>query len=103
MYICTYLPDCISSILFHKARKVSTQTLILYVCELFFQTLEDIRFKVMSEKINSVLHDDTHYEKGALNMRTQRCFAIRSGMNGMLKAVNYNTCSRYVRIIHVGQ
>ena len=37
----------------------------------------------MFEKLCSILHDDTHYEKGALNMRTQRCFAIRSGMNGM--------------------
>lgn len=47
------------------------------------QTLEDVRFQAVLEKINSVLHDDTHYEKGALNMRTQRCFAIRSGMNGI--------------------
>lgn len=50
----------------------------------FSATLEDVRFVEMAKKIQSVLHDDTHYEKNTLNMRTQRCFAIRSGMNGLL-------------------
>ena len=58
----------------HKSRMMACNTV---------QTLEDGRFQAMLEKVCSILHDDTHYEKGALNMRTQRCFAIRSGMNGM--------------------
>lgn len=37
----------------------------------------------MTAKIQSVLHEDTHYQKSALDMRTQRCFAIRSGLNGI--------------------
>ena len=37
----------------------------------------------MMRKIASVIHEDTHYQKSSLSMRTQRCFAIRSGMNGM--------------------
>ena len=51
---------------------------------LFFQTLQDVRFSEMCKKISNVLHEDTHYEKSSLNMRTQRCFAVRSGMNGIL-------------------
>lgn len=30
------------------------------------------------------MHEDTHYTKGALNFRIQKCFAIRPGINGML-------------------
>ena len=29
------------------------------------------------EKIQEVIHDDTRYQKGALNMRTQKCFAVK--------------------------
>lgn len=55
----------------------------IYINLISLQTLEDPRFQTVLEKINSVVHDDTHYEKGALNMRTQKCFAVRSGMNGI--------------------
>ncbi|CAI8042288.1 MutS protein homolog 4 [Geodia barretti] len=43
--------------------------------------LQDNRLRQMHEKISLVLHDDTQYEKCSLNMKTQRCFAVRSGMN----------------------
>ena len=65
------------------------------------QTLEDVRFKTMSEKINSVLHDDTRFEKGALNMRTQRCFAIRSGMNGNRLITHFNAVLSSVVCMYV--
>lgn len=29
------------------------------------------------EKIGEVIHDDTRYQKGTLNMRTQKCFAVK--------------------------
>ena len=29
------------------------------------------------EKIGQVIHDDTRYQKGTLNMRTQKCFAVK--------------------------
>ena len=29
------------------------------------------------EKIREVIHDDTRYQKGTLNMRTQKCFAVK--------------------------
>ena len=41
------------------------------------QTLGDPRFKVIIEKIGEVIHDDTRYQKGTLNMRTQKCFAVK--------------------------
>ena len=31
-----------------------------------------------------VVHDDTRYSKGTLNTRTQKCFAVKPGINGML-------------------
>ena len=30
-----------------------------------------------------MVHDDTHYQKGTLNMRTQKCFAIKPKINGI--------------------
>lgn len=41
------------------------------------QTLGDPRFKAIIEKIQEVIHDDTRYQKGTLNMRTQKCFAVK--------------------------
>ena len=49
------------------------------------QVLDDPRFGIILSKINSVVHDDTHYQKGALNIRTQKCFCIKSGINGNQK------------------
>ena len=41
------------------------------------QTLGDPRFKMIIKKIGEVIHDDTRYQKGTLNMRTQKCFAVK--------------------------
>lgn len=43
------------------------------------QTLSDPRFKKIMEEIQKVIHDDTRYQKGTMNMRTQKCFAIKVG------------------------
>ncbi|KXJ20920.1 MutS protein-like 4 [Exaiptasia diaphana] len=43
----------------------------------YFESLNDPRYKSISEKIQAVIHDDTRYQKGALNMRTQKCFAVK--------------------------
>ncbi|KAJ8319978.1 hypothetical protein KUTeg_001565 [Tegillarca granosa] len=40
-------------------------------------SLDDPRYNLMMTKISSVIHDDTRYQKGTLNMRTQKCFAVR--------------------------
>lgn len=43
----------------------------------YYETLGDPRFKLMIDKIGEVIHDDTRYQKGTLNMRTQKCFAVK--------------------------
>ncbi|CAH3182501.1 unnamed protein product, partial [Porites evermanni] len=40
-------------------------------------SLNDNRFATIMEKIQTVIHDDTRYQKGTLNMRTQKCFAVK--------------------------
>lgn len=42
-----------------------------------WQSLNDNRFVTIMEKIQTVIHDDTRYQKGTLNMRTQKCFAVK--------------------------
>lgn len=44
----------------------------------------DTRLGSIVKHIHTVLHDEVHCEKGALNMRTQKCFAIKPGLNGLL-------------------
>ncbi|XP_065192315.1 mutS protein homolog 4-like isoform X2 [Sycon ciliatum] len=50
----------------------------------YHKTLEDKRFTLLLERIQEVIHDSTHYQKGSLNMRTQKCFAIKPRINGLL-------------------
>ena len=34
--------------------------------------------------LEKVIHKDARYQKGHLNMRTQRCFAVKQGIHGVL-------------------
>ncbi|KAL5005729.1 hypothetical protein ScPMuIL_016887 [Solemya velum] len=43
----------------------------------YYRSLEDPRFCLIMSKISSVINEDTRYKKGALNMRTQKCFAVK--------------------------
>lgn len=36
------------------------------------------------EQIKTVINDDTTYLKGSLNMRTQKCYAVRPNINEFL-------------------
>ena len=40
----------------------------------------------MLNKILDVIHHGAQYQKGHLNMRNQKCFAVKSGINGILDA-----------------
>lgn len=42
------------------------------------------RFGIILEKIKTVINDDARYMKGCLNMRTQKCYAVRSNINEFL-------------------
>ena len=44
--------------------------------------LDDIRFGRILSVIGTVVHDDTRYQRGALNMKTQKCFCIKDGISG---------------------
>ncbi|XP_063952097.1 mutS protein homolog 4-like [Lytechinus pictus] len=50
----------------------------------YHKTLQDSRFQQILEKIGTVINDETRYQKGALNMRTQKCFAVKPEINGLL-------------------
>ncbi|XP_013777928.1 mutS protein homolog 4-like, partial [Limulus polyphemus] len=50
----------------------------------YYESLKDDRFEELLEIIHQVVHDDTRYQKGALNMRSQKCFAIKPNINGLL-------------------
>ncbi|XP_046863669.1 mutS protein homolog 4-like [Xenia sp. Carnegie-2017] len=50
----------------------------------YYEMLSDSRYTQVMEAIEKVIHEDTHYQKGAMNMRTQKCFAIKPHINGLL-------------------
>ncbi|KAK2164157.1 hypothetical protein LSH36_68g11029 [Paralvinella palmiformis] len=43
----------------------------------YVKSLDDPRFKKLQDKIEEVIHDDARIQKGTLNMRTQKCFAVK--------------------------
>ncbi|XP_041669007.1 mutS protein homolog 4 [Cheilinus undulatus] len=50
----------------------------------YSSSLEDNRFDMILEQIKTVVNDDTAYLKGSLNMRTQKCYAVRPNINEFL-------------------
>ena len=36
----------------------------------------------MLDRLHTVINDGTRYQKGTLNMRTQKCFAVKPNING---------------------
>ncbi|RXM92782.1 MutS protein-like 4 [Acipenser ruthenus] len=50
----------------------------------YCSSLEDNRFDIILEQIKTVINDDTSYTKGSLNMRTQKCYAVRPNINEFL-------------------
>ncbi|XP_027729860.1 mutS protein homolog 4 [Vombatus ursinus] len=50
----------------------------------YYSSLEDNRFGTILEKIKTVINDDARYLKGCLNMRTQKCYAVKSNINEFL-------------------
>ncbi|XP_028294468.1 mutS protein homolog 4 isoform X2 [Gouania willdenowi] len=50
----------------------------------YSSALEDNRFDLILEQIKTVINPDTTYLKGSLNMRTQKCYAVRPNINEFL-------------------
>ncbi|XP_072181746.1 mutS protein homolog 4-like [Diadema setosum] len=59
----------------------SAQTKLL---QAYHKSLQDGRFPEILGKIGTVINDETRYQKGTLNMRTQKCFAVKPEINGLL-------------------
>uniref|UniRef100_A0A914ULJ6 DNA mismatch repair proteins mutS family domain-containing protein n=1 Tax=Plectus sambesii TaxID=2011161 RepID=A0A914ULJ6_9BILA len=49
--------------------------------------LSDCRLKEIVERLHETIDENVSHQKGALNMRSQRCFAIKSGINSSLDFV----------------
>nr|XP_039269249.1 mutS protein homolog 4-like [Styela clava] len=52
----------------------------------YHATMKDTRFGTILDKILSVIREGAQYQKGNLNMKTQKCFAVKEGINGLLDA-----------------
>ncbi|XP_063933913.1 mutS protein homolog 4-like [Zophobas morio] len=50
----------------------------------YWESLDDYRFQDIKNLIGEVVNDDSQYTQGFVNMRAQKCFAIRKGKNGLL-------------------
>ncbi|XP_056623120.1 mutS protein homolog 4 isoform X2 [Triplophysa dalaica] len=64
-----------------KARLKHSKTALL---EAYYTSLEDSRFNCILDQIKSMINDDASYMKGSLNMRTQKCYAVRPNINEFL-------------------
>ncbi|KAM4540437.1 mutS protein homolog 4 [Fundulus diaphanus] len=64
--------------------RVVLKTCSTALLKAYSTTLEDNRFDTILEQIKMVVNCDTTYLKGSLNMRTQKCYAVRPNINGFL-------------------
>ncbi|KAI9493031.1 DNA mismatch repair protein Msh4 [Zychaea mexicana] len=57
-----------------------SNTLLVTICEI----LSDSRLDDLQMAISETLHDDVGIQKTSLGLRHQRCYAVKSGVNGLL-------------------
>lgn len=57
---------------------------VAYYTDSFCSCVYFCRFGIVLEKIKTVINDDTKYTKGCLNMRTQKCYAVKPNINEFL-------------------
>jgi len=58
----------------------------------YFEPLHDSSFSAIMENIQQVVHDESRYQKGALNMKTQKLFAVKPSVNGLLDVARRAHC-----------
>ncbi|KAM5147945.1 mutS protein homolog 4 isoform 3-T3 [Mantella aurantiaca] len=73
----------------HTLELVEPLKAILKNCKMpllkaYYSSLEDKRFDLVLEKIRTVINDDTRYIRGCLNMRTQKCYAVKPNISEFL-------------------
>ncbi|CAG5866395.1 unnamed protein product [Menidia menidia] len=86
--------DRLLSVLVQIPKQETVDVLLLFLMVLktcrtgllkaYSTALEDNRFDVILEQIKTVINSDTTYLKGSLNMRTQKCYAVRPDINEFL-------------------
>jgi DNA mismatch repair protein MSH4 len=54
--------------------------------------LEDERFESVLTRVLEILNENAKVQKGSASMRLQRCFAIKSGVNGLLDVARRIYC-----------
>uniref|UniRef100_T1IXC0 DNA mismatch repair proteins mutS family domain-containing protein n=1 Tax=Strigamia maritima TaxID=126957 RepID=T1IXC0_STRMM len=54
--------------------------------------LEDGRYQVILNKICEVVQEESKYLKGVLNMKAQKCFAVKPNVNGLLDVARRTYC-----------
>ncbi|GAB1599457.1 mutS protein homolog 4 [Argonauta hians] len=54
----------------------------------YSKALVDPRLEIMKTKIDSIIHEDTKYQKGVLNMKTQKCFAVKPNINELVRQLS---------------
>jgi DNA mismatch repair protein MSH4 len=54
--------------------------------------LSDENFPVMLEQVKGVIIDEARVAKGGAAMRLQRCFAVKTGLNGLLDVARRTYC-----------
>ena len=58
----------------------------------YYEPLHDPSFDAIMESIQKVVHDESRYQKGALNMKTQKLFAVKPSVNGLLDVARRAHC-----------
>ncbi|KAG9467940.1 hypothetical protein GDO78_014030 [Eleutherodactylus coqui] len=50
----------------------------------YYSSVDDTRFDIILDKIKTVINEDIRYSRGCLNMRTQKCYAVKPNINEFL-------------------
>jgi DNA mismatch repair protein MSH4 len=53
-------------------------------CHRWLQLCESEKIEPIIERINSVINEGVVFSKSPLDLRSQRCYAVKSGVNGLL-------------------
>ncbi|XP_059143835.1 mutS protein homolog 4-like, partial [Physella acuta] len=67
--------------------------------QIYCKALTDARYDIILDKLKSVIREETHLQKGLLQQRTEKCFAVRPQINGLLDVAR-RTYSELVDDIH---
>ncbi|KAJ3055925.1 MutS protein msh4 [Rhizophlyctis rosea] len=48
------------------------------------KVLSDDRLEALQKRIDEIINEDVQYQKSAMGLRNQRCYAVKAGFNGLL-------------------